>query len=137
MTVPVTKTRLAQINESDLRYFVIQSVLLSLIDPVRGSPTKTSLDDDPEGDNSSALQLKLKFLDSFALICSTSSSGAETASAVCLEQPDSAKAVLRLARNRGFTPEVLTSLDQVLQLLRVVARKGMHFAATVSEGRLT
>lgn len=127
MTAPVMKQKLTQINGPDLRRFVLHSALLRLIDPVRGPPTRTLLDENPEGDDSSGPQLKLKFLDSFALICSTSSIGRETASAVCLEQHDSAKTVLRVARNRGFTPDVLASLEQVLELLRLVARKGRHF----------
>lgn len=125
MTAPAQKAALTQIGEADLKRFVVRSALLSLIDPVRGEPTRTSsLDMNPDGDFSGGQQLKQKFLDSFALICSTSSSGAETASAVCLEQHDPAGAILRVARNRGLTPKDLTGLEGVLQILRVVARKG-------------
>ncbi|KAJ9130479.1 hypothetical protein NKR23_g12178 [Pleurostoma richardsiae] len=102
---------------------LIISVLLSLIDPVRGEPTRTSLDDNPDGDISGGQQLKQKFLDSFALICSTSSEGAKTASAVCLEQHAPAGAILRVARNCGLTSQDLAGLEKVLQILRVVARK--------------
>lgn len=123
MTAPTKKAKLTQIGEADLKRFVIQSALLNLIDPVRGEPTRTPLDENPDGDMSGGQQLKQTFLDSFALICSTSSSGAETASAVCLEQAP-AGAVLRLARNRGLTTEDLTGLEKVLRILRAVARKG-------------
>lgn len=127
MTAPAKKAALTQIGRTDLKRFVVQSALLSLIDPVRGEPTRTSLDENPDGDISGGQQLKQKFLDSFALICSTSSSGAETASAVCLEQHDPAGAILRVARNHGLTPKDLTSLEEVLQILRVVAKKGTYF----------
>ncbi|KAH7176010.1 hypothetical protein EDB81DRAFT_771712 [Dactylonectria macrodidyma] len=123
MAAPVKEAALAQIGGADLKRFVVLSALLKLIDPVRGEPTRTSLDENPDGDISGGLQLKQKFLDSFALICSTSSSGAETASAVCLEQHAAAGAILRVARNRGLTPTDLAGLEKVLQVLRVVARK--------------
>lgn len=126
MTAPAKKEEPTQIVGADLKRFVVHSALLSLIDPVRGEPTRTSLDENPDGDILGGQQLKQKFLDSFALICSTSSSGAETASAVCLEQPP-AGAILRVARNRGLTPKDLTGLEGVLQILRVVARKGTYF----------
>lgn len=123
MSAPTQNAGLAQIGEADVKRFVVQTALLRLIDPVRGKPTRTALDENPDTDISGGQQLKQKFLDSFALICSTSSSGAETASAVCLEQHSPAGTVLRVARNRGLTPEVLTGLERVLQILRVVARK--------------
>lgn len=123
-----------QVRGADLKRFVVQSTLLSLIDPVRGEPTRTPLDEDPEGDTLGRHQLKQKFLDSFALICSTSSSGAETASAVCLEQHAQAGAVLRVARNCGLTPKDLTGLEKVLQILRAVARKGTYLIGESSEG---
>jgi hypothetical protein len=120
------KAALTQIGGADLKRFVVQSALLSLIDPVRGEPTRSSLDENPDGDISGGQQLKQKFLDSFALICSTTSSGAETASAVCLEQHVTAGAVLRVARNHGLTPKDLAGLEEVLQILQVVARKGTY-----------
>lgn len=121
------KAALTQIDGADLKRFVMLSALLRLIDPVRGEPTRTSLDENPDGDNSSGQRLKQKFLESFALICSTSSSGAETASAVCLEQHDPAGAILRVARNCGLTPKDLTGLEKVLQILQVVARERTYF----------
>ncbi len=127
MIAPEKKAALAQIGGADLQRFVVHSALLSLIDPVRGEPTRTSLDENPDGDISGGQKLKQKFLDSFALICSTSSSGAETASAVCLEQHAPAGAILRVARNRGLTPKDLTGLEKLLQILQVVARKGTYF----------
>jgi len=126
MTAPAKKAALAQIGGADLKRFVVQSALLSLIDPVRGEPTRTSLDENPDGDISGGQKLKQKFLDSFALICSTSSSGAETASAVCLEQHAPAGTILRVARNHGLTPKDLTGLENVLQILQVAARGGTY-----------
>jgi hypothetical protein len=127
MAAPAKKTALTEIGGADLKRFVVLSALLSLIDPVRGEPTRTSLDENPDGDISGGQQLKQKFLDSFALICSTSSSGAETASAVCLEHHAPAGAILRVARNRGLTPKDRTGLESVVQILRDVARKGTCF----------
>lgn len=126
MTAPAKKAALTQIGRADVKRFVVQSALLSLIDPVRGEPTRTPLDENPDADTSGGQKLKQKFLDSFALICSTSSSGAETASAVCLEQDAPDGAILRVARNRGLTPKDLTGLEKVLQILQVVARKGTY-----------
>lgn len=113
-----------QIERGDLKRFVVQSVLLNLIDPVRNEPTRTSFDENPEGDSLNGLRLKQRFLDSFALICSTTGSGAESASAVCLEQVTSARAILRVARNHGMTLKDLSDLESVLQVLSAVAGKG-------------
>lgn len=126
MAAPEKKTELTQIGGVDLKRFVIHSTLLALIDPVRGEPTRASLDENPDANISGGLQLIQKFLDSFALICSTSSSGAETASAVCLEHAPSGS-ILRVARNRGLTPRDLIGLEKVLKVLQVVAEKGACF----------
>lgn len=114
------------IGEADLKRFVVLSALLYLIDPVRGAPTRTSLYDSLDDTILGANQLKQTFLDSFALICSTSSSGAETASAVCLEQHSSTGAILRVARNRGLTSKDQNGLEEVLQVLRALSRKGKY-----------
>lgn len=127
MTLTTKKARPIPIGEADLKRFVVQSALLSLIDPVRGEPTRTPLDENPDGDTSVGQKLKQKFLDAFALISSTSRLGAETASAVCLEQHTPDGAILRLARNCGLTPKDLSGLESVLQTLRLVAKKGMCF----------
>ncbi|KAM3553722.1 hypothetical protein ARSEF4850_006795 [Beauveria asiatica] len=126
MTVPPNEAPLKQISRADIKRFVVHSALLNLIDPVRQEPTRTPLDENLEGESSGAQQLKQKFLDAFALICSTSGSGAKSASAVCLEQYSSAGAILRVARNYGFTPKDLSGIESVLQMLRVVARKGTY-----------
>lgn len=126
MAAPAKKTELTQIGGVDLKRFVTHSTLLALIDPVRGEPTRASPDENPDANISGGLQLMQKFLDSFALICSTSSSGAETASAVCLEHAP-AGSILRVARNRGLTPKDLIGLEEVLKILRVVAEKGACF----------
>jgi len=126
MGAPPKMASLTEIGKKDLKRFVVQSALLWLIDPVRGEPTRTLLDENPEGDTSSGPRLKQKFLDSFALICSTSSSGAETASAVCLEQDVPAGAILRVARNRGLAPKDRTGLESVLQILQETARNSVY-----------
>ncbi|SPO02546.1 uncharacterized protein DNG_05219 [Cephalotrichum gorgonifer] len=124
MPASSNNTSLTEISAPDRRRFVIHAALLRLIEPVRGDPTRTPLDDDPKGDLLGGQQLKQKFLDSFALICSTSGSGAETASAVCLEQHEpAARAILRVARNHGLTREVLSGLEGVLRILQIVAKK--------------
>jgi len=124
MSLSAKETGLTDIGGADLKHFLVHSALLALIDPVRGKPTRNSLDEHPDGDVLGA-QLKIKFLDSFALICSTSKKGAETASAVCLEQYAQGGTILRVARNRGLAPGDLTGLEKVLQVLREIARKGM------------
>jgi len=116
-----------QVRGEDLRCFVVHSALLDLIDPVRGEATRTPLDENPDGDTSGGQRLKQKFLDAFALLCSTSSKGAETASAVCLEQNVPAGAILRVARNHGLSPKDRAGLEMVLQVLQAIARKGNTF----------
>lgn len=105
--------------------FVIVSTLLSLIDPVRGEPTTHSLDRHPHDDAWKHEQLQKKFLDSFALICSTSRKGGGTASAVCLEQGHPSGTVLRLARNLGVPKDLLGRLQEVLDDLTAVTRRGI------------
>lgn len=107
------------------KQFLINSALLSLIDPVRGKPTKGLLDKHPDDNVSRSHQLKEKFLDSFALICSTSCSGKETASAVCMEQNQLPGTILRVARNRGLLQRDLIRLERVLQILLATANGGM------------
>ncbi|KAF4334247.1 hypothetical protein FBEOM_11919 [Fusarium beomiforme] len=119
----MSKPSKTQIGISELKKFVVHAALLSLIDPVREEPTRSSFDENPDSDILGSQQLRQKFLDSFALICSTSSSGATTASAVCLEWNAPAPAILRVARNHGLTSADLTGLKRVLQILQAVARK--------------
>lgn len=104
--------------------FVVVTTLLSLIDPVRGEPTTHSLDRHPHDDSSKHEQLKKKFLDSFALISSTSRTGADTASAVCMEQGHPSGTVLRLARNLGVPADLVNKLQEVLDDLTAVALGG-------------
>jgi hypothetical protein len=108
------------------KQFLMNSALLALIDPVRGEPTK----DSPEAFYSQdeflqSYQVKQRFLNSFAFICSTSSSGKETASAVCMEQNRPSEIILRVARNHGLSRPDLKGLEMVLQLLIAAARGGM------------
>ncbi|KAF0320469.1 hypothetical protein GQ607_012225 [Colletotrichum asianum] len=103
--------------------FVVVTTLLSLIDPVRGEPTTHSLDRHPHDDSWKHEQLQKKFLDSFALVSSTSRIGSETAAAVCLEQGHPSGTVLRLARNRGVPKELVIKLQEILHDLTDVALK--------------
>jgi len=104
--------------------FVITTTLLSLIDPVRGEPTAHSLDRHPHDSNWKLENLQKKFLDSFAVICSTSRVGGQTASAVCLEQGHPTGNVLRLARNLGVPEDLINQLQEILNDLAAVASKG-------------
>lgn len=106
--------------------FVIVTSLLYLIDHVRGEPTVHSLDTHPHDSSFRLEKLQKKFLDSFAVICSTSRVGGETASAVCLEQGHPNGNVLRLARNLGVPNDLIDQLQQVLYDLTAVAAKGEH-----------
>jgi hypothetical protein len=108
--------------EESTKRFVLNSILLSLIEPVRGEPTVYSLDRHPHDDargNPIA-----KFLDSFALICSTRS-GKETVSAVCIEQGGPTGTILRLARNTSTSEELLLRFQAVLDDLTLIAKGGL------------
>lgn len=101
--------------------FIMVKVLLSLLDPVRGEPTVHSLDRHPQDGMGKLEHLQKKFLDSFALICSTSKQGSETAAAVCLETGQPPGTVLRIARNRTIPPDLTERLENVLENLTTVA----------------
>lgn len=120
-----TRTPLALISGEAHSRFVVVTTLLSLIDRVRGEPTTHSLDRHPHDDCWRQDQLQKKFLDSFALIASTSRKGSETASAVCLEQGHPSGNILRLARNRGMPEDLVTRLQEVLNDLTTVALRGV------------
>lgn len=108
------------------KHFFINSALLALIDPVRGTPTKDPLEAYyPHDEFLQSYQVKQRFLDSFAFICSTSDCGKETASAVCMEQNQPSGIILRVARNHGFSLPDLNGLERVLQILVAAARGGM------------
>ena len=106
--------------------FTVVAALLSMIDPVRGESTVHSLDRHPHDNARKQEHLQKKFLDSFALICSTSSKGGETASAVCLEPGYPSGTVLRLARNLGVPRELISSLELILDDLTAIASRGMY-----------
>ncbi|KAK2022205.1 hypothetical protein LX32DRAFT_205538 [Colletotrichum zoysiae] len=103
--------------------FVLTATLLYLIDPVRGEPTTHGLDKHPHDDFWELDQPQKKFLDSFALICSTSRVGGETASAVSLEQGHPGGNVLRLARNSGVSETLLDQLHDILNDLTSVSQR--------------
>ena len=109
--------------------FTVVATLLSMIDPVRGESTVHSLDRHPHDNARKQEHLQKKFLDSFALVCSTSGKGGETASAVCLEPGYPSGTVLRLARNLGVPRDLIDSLERILDDLSAVASKGMFMPA--------
>lgn len=106
--------------------FTVVSALLSMIDPVRGESTVHSLDRHPHDNARKQEHLQKKFLDSFALICSTSRKGGDTASAVCLEPGYPSGSVLRLARNLGVPQGLIDSLELILDDLTAVASRGTY-----------
>lgn len=106
--------------------FVMVTTLLSLIDPVRGEPTTHSLDKHPHDDAWTHERLQKKFLDSFALICSTSAISGDTASAICLEQGHPSGTILRLARNSGVSQDLIDQLEEILDDLTAIALKGIY-----------
>ncbi|KAH7021590.1 uncharacterized protein B0I36DRAFT_394316 [Microdochium trichocladiopsis] len=118
-------TNLTTLSGESHKRFVMVTTLLSLIDPVRGEPTTHSLDRHAHDDLWKPEQLQKKFLDSFALIASTSRVGGETASAVCLEQGHPGGTVLRLASNQGVKGDTLEMLQEVLNALNSVASRGI------------
>jgi hypothetical protein len=103
--------------------FVSLSTLLSRIDPVRGPPTAHMIEG-PEDSISLWASEQKKFLESFAIICSTEKKGKNTATAVCLEHNNGPSTTLRLARNGGVSSELAASLDLILNDLRNIARQG-------------
>ncbi|KAL0929529.1 uncharacterized protein CTRU02_215428 [Colletotrichum truncatum] len=103
--------------------FVLITALLNLIDPVRGEPTAHSLDRHPHDDSWKPTHHQKKFLDSFALISSTSRKGSDTASAACLEQGNPGGTILRLARNMGVPNTLIDQLHDILEDLIVVSKR--------------
>lgn len=110
---------------SAFHQFIAVSTLLSLLDPVRGKPTVHSLDRHPDDSAGRHDYLQTRFLDSFALICSTARKGGETASAVCFERDPASGTILRLSRNRGVPRDLINRLQPVLDKLMTIARRGV------------
>ena len=134
----ITKDPIEMLYNAMVKKFVINSTLLMKIDPSRGEPTRGQFNDglglgpDPELDSLGVGKLRRKFLDSFALICSTSKKGAETASAVCLEQAQAgSSSILRVARNHGLSSRDLSGLENVLGELQAVLQTGESYAHAV------
>lgn len=121
MSTPTTSRQ-----NSAFKQLVVNAVLMNLIDPVRGQPTRNNTAERLDEHNAPTSQLMSKFLDAFALICSTSSKGAETASAVCFEHKPASTPILRVARNRGLSSQDHTKLEHVLQILGDVSEKSRH-----------
>jgi hypothetical protein len=110
--------------ENLLQQFITVSTFLHLLDPVRGRPTIYDWDTHLEEHVPDRVQLQ-RFLDSFALIFSTSRKGGETASAVCLEQNETSGTTLRVARNLSVNQDVIVQAQQILEKLRKVSLQGM------------
>jgi hypothetical protein len=108
-----------------LHQFITVSTFLHLLDPVRGKPTINDLDSDLEEYVQDRVQLQ-RFLDSFALILSTSRKGGETASAVCMEQDESSGTTLRVARNLNVDQDVIIQVQKVLEKLKKVSLQSMY-----------
>lgn len=117
--------------------FVQAATLLSLIDSVRGEPTVHSLDRHPHDSRLTKERLQKKFLDSLALICSTSRKGGDTASAVCMEEGHPSGTLIRLARNQGVPQALLKKLGSILNDLTAVARQGQIIDSRIVEPKLT
>jgi hypothetical protein len=116
-----------RLTGNSLKRFVTDATLLALIDPVRGEPTTYSLDRHPHDTRLNRERLQKKALDSFALICSTSRKGAETASAATLEEGylSGGSTIIRVARNHGVPPDVLSKLQSIVQDLVSFSQQGM------------
>ncbi len=104
--------------------FTCVTTLLWLIDPVRGEASVHGLDKHPHDTSWRKDHLQKKFLESFALVCSTSAKGGETASALCFEDGRPPGTVLRVARNLGVPPQLVASLQDILNDLIAVANRG-------------
>lgn len=105
--------------------FIQVAVLLHTLDPVRGEPTVHGLDQDPlEIEPSRERLLKRKFLDSFALICSTKKGG-DSVSAACMEEGLPQGTTIRIASNAGVGEQTLTQLRQLVNILNGIASGSM------------
>lgn len=103
------------------------SVLLYMLDPVRGRPTAYGLDQHPHDGGKSRIDLlKSKFLDSFALISSTRKEG-DAVSAATLEEASPSETTTRVSSNAGVAESTLLSLRRIVDVLNGVAAGGeMH-----------
>ncbi|KAJ6783475.1 hypothetical protein PWT90_03508 [Aphanocladium album] len=101
--------------------FTAVTTLLWLIDPVRGEATVHGLDKHPHDTSWRNDHLQKKFLESFALVCSTSAKGGKTASAVCIEDSRPSGTILRVARNLGVPQQLVSRLQDILDDLAAVA----------------
>lgn len=104
--------------------FMEASGLLYMLDPVRGAPTVHGLDKHlHDGGVTRSHLLKSKFLDSFALICSTKKNG-DSVSAAALEEGLPDGTVIRVASNAGVASSTLLRLQEIVQVLNGVATGG-------------
>ncbi|KAE8441083.1 hypothetical protein EG329_005878 [Mollisiaceae sp. DMI_Dod_QoI] len=99
------------------------SVLLHLLDPVRGEPTAYGLDQNPhEIEAPRDRLLKRKFLDSFALVCATKRDG-DSVSAACMEEGRPEGTVIRIASNCGVSDATLLQLREIVGDMSGVAMR--------------
>ena len=103
--------------------FVQVVAFLFMIDPVRGEPSEHTFDQHRHNRYGREDHVTRKFLDSFALVAAGDKSGADAASAVCMEKEFKSGPVLRLARNKGISPERTKKLQDLIDDLSAVASK--------------
>ncbi|CZR51798.1 uncharacterized protein PAC_01675 [Phialocephala subalpina] len=97
------------------------SVLLHMLEPVRGEPTAYGLDQDPhEIESPRDRLLKRKFLDSFALVCATKREG-DSVSAACMEEGRPEGTVVRIASNCGVSDTTLLQLREIVDEMSCLA----------------
>lgn len=122
-------TRVMEIVGNLRDRFVQAAVLLQMLDPVREESTELHTLDQDLGISGIGADrekfLKRKFLDSFALICSTEKNGARV-SAACLEEGSPQGTVIRVASNEGVTEHTLGELRGIVGVLNAVAGDGTH-----------
>lgn len=105
--------------------FVQAVVLLHILDPVRGEPTVYGLDQDAhEIDSPRERLLRRKFLDSFALVCSTKRNG-DSVSAACIEEGRPQGTVIRIASNSGVPEATLVQVRELGEILSDIGSRGV------------
>ena len=107
--------------------FVQASVLLYMLDPVRGEPSTHGLDHDLHEITTPQERLvKKKFLDSFALLCAIEKDGASV-SAACMEEGAPEGTVIRVASNAGVHQNTLLQMRCIVDILNAVAGTSKFF----------
>ncbi|RFU33074.1 hypothetical protein B7463_g3295, partial [Scytalidium lignicola] len=111
--------------------FIETVLLLYLLDPSRGEPTVYGLDQNQTGEPRER-SLKIKFLDSIALMCATVKDP-DSISAASLEKGSSDGTVLRIASNTGVSNETLFRLREIIDMLSKFISNSGDPSATQAE----